>query len=213
MTSHDQSLFWDSFPPALRHAVELAIPPQTLQTRLFPASPLSDLTTIYTQLESLLKDIIAQDQHPNPTHNQTPATSHLSPVLPLALLYSETNRYITAEELWRSLLRTPYTSKSDLAAMSNLIEVLNLQHKYPEAETLALELLPLLQRELGENSPQPLGCMRKLMLSLVGQGKKEEARGIWPRDVELIATIGDEGLRKDEDEAMQEMGLRIDSMV
>lgn len=73
--------------------------------------------------------------------------------------------------------------------MSNLIEVLTLQHKYPEAETLALKLLPLLQREMGENSPQALGCMRKLMLSLVGQGKKEEARGLWPRGVELIAMM------------------------
>jgi len=212
MTSNDQSLFWDSISPTLRHAVELAIPPQTLQIKLSLAPLPNDLASKYTHLESLIKDIITRNQHSNPTHDQMSATPHLSPIFPLALLYSETHRYTAAEELWRSLLRTSFTSNSDLAAMSNLIEVLNLQHKYPEAEILALELLPLLQRELGENSPRALGCLRKLMLSLVGQGRKEEAREVYTRGVELVASIEDYGLRKDEGEAMHEMGQRIDSL-
>jgi len=50
------------------------------------------------------------------------------------------------------------------------------------------------------------------MLSLVGQGRKEEAREVYTRGVELVASIEDYGLRKDEGEAMHEMGQRIDSL-
>lgn len=213
MTSDNQSVFWDSISTTLRHAVELAIPPQLLQSKLYLSEPPRDLATKNAQLESFLKAIIAQDQQSNTNHDQTPATQRLSPVFPLALLYSETHRYTAAEELWRTLLRKPCASKSGLAVKSNLIEVLNLQHKYPEAETLSLELLPPLQREMGENSPQALGCMRKLMLSLVGQGKGDEARLVYPRGVELVATIVDNDLKGDEDVAMQEMGARIASLV
>lgn len=55
--------------------------------------------------------------------------------------------------------------------------------------------------------------MPKLMLSLVGQAKRDEAREVYQRGVELVATIVDNDLKEDEDVAMQDMGARIDSLV
>lgn len=213
MTSNDQNIFWESIPSALRNAVELTVPPKLLQARLSLSKPPSDLATRYTQLEFLLKDDISHDEQVISDHDKTPASPHPSPLFPLALLYTETLNYAAAEEIWRTFLSIPHASGPGLAAMSNLIEVLISQHKYPEAEKLSKELLPLLQRELGENSPQALGCMRKLMLSLIGQGKREEAKGVYQNGIELAATIEDDGLKKDEEEAMQEMAEKIESVV
>jgi predicted Zn-dependent protease len=206
MTLTHQSSFWDSIPTALRQSVELAIPAQILRTRLPASSP--NLATEYTQLESLLKDVAAQDHLPS--QSQSPSFQRTSALFPLAMLYTETRDYAAAESTYRTLLST---SPSDLAAMSNLIEVLNLQHKYVEAQTLSMDLLPLLQRKLGENSPQSLGCMRKLALSLIGQNKGGEAREILERGMELVATIKDNGVRNDEEDAMQEMAKRTNSVV
>jgi predicted Zn-dependent protease len=205
MAINDQSSFWDSIPTSLRQSVELAIPPQTLRTRLPPSSP--NLASRYTQLEYLLKDVAAQDHLPSQTEVTSPA--HISALFPLAMLYIETKDYAAAESTYRTLLST---SPSDLAAMSNLIEVLNLQHKYPEAQSLSMDLLPLLQSKLGEISPQSLGCMRELMLSLIGQNKRGEAREILERGMELVATIKDNGVRNDEEDAMQEIAEMTHSL-
>lgn len=205
MIINNQSSFWDSIPTALRQSVELAIPPQTLRADIFSLS-YPNLATTYTQLECLLKDLAAQEHLPNQPQSQTSSPQRTSALFPLAMLYTETKDYAAAEMTYRTLLST---TPSDLAAMSNLIEVLNLQHKYPEAQSLSMDLLPLLQSKLGETSPQSLGCMRKLMLSLIGQDKGSEAREALKRGVDVIATIEDDGERNDEEDALQEMAWRI----
>lgn len=210
MTSNDQLPFWTSIPPSLRQAVELAIPPQLLQARLSQSESPNTLATRYTQLEVLLKEYVAEEQSLKKT--PAPATQPLSPLFPLALLCMETARYPAAEDLWRTLLPTPPHSNSDPAITSNLIEVLNIQHKYAEAERLSIQLLPLLQRELGQSSPQALGLLRKLMLSLVGQDKREKAREVWKRGEELVAMIDDAELRRDEEDALSEVTEKIDSL-
>ena len=207
MTLTHQSSFWDSIPTALRQSVELAIPPQILLIRL-PISSHPNLASKYTQIGYLFKDLAAQDHLPSLIRVISPA--HISVLFPLAILYTETENYAAAESTYRTLLST---TPSDLAAMSNLIEVLNLQHRCPEAETLSIKLLPVLQSKLGENSPQSLGCVRKLMFSLIGQNKRGEAREVLKRGVELIATIEDDGVRIDEENAMEDLAERIDSVV
>jgi hypothetical protein len=118
------------------------------------------------------------------------------------MLQTEIHHYTAAESTWRTLLSTTASSRPDIAAASNLIGVLNLQHKYSEAETLAVELLPLLHIKVGENSSQALGCMRKLVLSSVGHDKGDEAREVLSKGLELVATIGDGNVRREEEDAM-----------
>lgn len=210
MTSNDQLPFWTSIPPSLRQAVELAIPGPMFQARLSQSEPPNTLATRYAQLKVLLKEYVAEEQSYKKT--PAPATQPLSPLFPLALLCMETARYPAAEDRWRTLLPTPPHSNSDPAITSNLIEVLNIQHKYPEAERLSMQLSPPLQRELGQSSPQALGLLRKLMLSLVGQDKREKAREVWKRGEELVAMIDDAELRRDEADALSEVTEKIDSL-
>jgi hypothetical protein len=219
MTANDQSTFWDSIPTALRQAIELAVPAQILQDKLpLPEHP-STLASKYTQLETLLRDTVEQEHQPIPPsnnqyiHHQPPETPHTSALFPLAMLQTEIHHYTAAESTWLTLLSANHPSQPNLAAMSNLIDVLNLQHKYAEAEALAMKLLPLLQNTLGENSPQALGCMRKSMLSLVGQDKGDGAKEVLLKGLELVATIGDSDVKMDEEDAMQDMATRIASVV
>lgn len=72
---------------------------------------------------------------------------------------------------------------------------------------MATQALPLLQNELGAESPQYPGCMRKMMESLVRQKKSGEARVMYIREVMyLVATISNGDVKKEEGDAMQEMG-------
>jgi hypothetical protein len=216
MTTNNQSTFWESIPTSLRHAIELTVPTQTLQDKLPLSIQPTTLTTRYTQLETLLKDLASQEHQPIPPsnnqyiHHQPPESPHISALFPLAMLQTEIHHYTAAESTWLTLLSANHPSQPNLAAMSNLNDVLNLQHKYAEAEGLALELLPLLQSRLGEGSPQSLGCMRKLMESLVGQERGDEAREVLQKGEKLVATIGDEDVKREEADAMQDMAEKID---
>jgi hypothetical protein len=217
MNTNDQSIFWESVPTSLRNAIEHAVPASILQDRLSLSTQPDTLASKYTLLESLLKDIIKQEYQTthlsnNQFNHHQSKTLHISALFPLAMLQTESHHYTAAESTWRTLLSTTLPSQPDLAAMSNLIDVLNLQHRYSEADTLAVELLPVIQNKLGENSPQSLGCMRKLMLSLVEQGKGVEAREVLQKGVELVGTISDEDVNKEEQDAMREMAGRIDSL-
>ncbi|KAH0355942.1 hypothetical protein KCU83_g1465, partial [Aureobasidium melanogenum] len=211
MSEDNLSTFWDSIPQNLRDAVEQAIPANILQQRLSVLKDPGSLETKYTQLEQLLKEMINQEYQTKQSsdHQTNPQSSAL---FPLAMLQTETKQYAAAEETYRKLLATNPPSRPDLAAMSNLIDVLNLQHKYAEAQKMALQVLPLLQKELGVNSPQYLGCMRKLIASLVGQNKSGEARVMYQKGMDLVATISDGDVKKEEGDAMQEMSRKIDAL-
>ncbi|KAH0371999.1 hypothetical protein KCU65_g1618, partial [Aureobasidium melanogenum] len=215
MIKNTQSTFWDSIPSNLRNAIEQTIPAKTLQDRLFLYEKSESLDRRYAQLEYLLKEIINQEHQPKQPSNRqltpTQDTNHpqASLLFPLAMLQTETKQYDLAEETYRQIL---ITNPSDLAASSNLISVLNFQHKYADAERIAMQILPLLQNHFGASSSQYLGCMRKLMESLVGQGKGGEERKLWKRGMELVATIGDEEVKKEESDAMEELGRKIDSL-
>jgi hypothetical protein len=54
--------------------------------------------------------------------------------------------------------------------------------------------------------------MRKSMLSLVGQERGGEARKVLQEGLELVATMSDGDTKKDEEDAMQEMAEKIDSL-
>ncbi|CAD0089770.1 unnamed protein product [Aureobasidium vineae] len=215
MSTNNLSEFWVSIPSNLRNAIEQAVPAQILKERLTIFTNPMTLVFKYTQLEDLLQDMVAAKTRPRqPSDNETSAdqsTPKVSALSPLAMLQTEMKHYAAAEKSWRGLLYISAPSRTDLAAMSNLIDVLNLQHKHAQAETFSLRLIPLLQAELGENSPQSLGVMRKLMESLVGQGKKEEARQVYQRSMELVVTISDSDIKKDEADALQEMVRKIDA--
>ncbi|KAH0376388.1 hypothetical protein KCU92_g9798, partial [Aureobasidium melanogenum] len=218
MAENTQSTFWDSIPDNLRNAVQQAIPANILQERLSLSTEPESLQSKYTQLERTLKETINHEEQTKQSSAQqnNPAQSSNNPqpsaLFPLAMLRVETKQYAAAEETYRNIVATNSSSRPDLAAMSNLIDVLNLQHKYAEAQTMAMQVLPLLQKELGVNSPQYLGCMRKLMESLVGQDKGGEARAMYQKGMDLVATISDDGVKKVEGDAMQEMDRKIDSL-
>ncbi|KAG9678627.1 hypothetical protein KCU99_g910, partial [Aureobasidium melanogenum] len=217
MAEDTQSAFWDSIPDNLRNAVEQAIPANILQERLSLSTKPGTLDSRYKQLERILKETINHEEQTKQSSEQTdPAqsTSHPKPsaLFPLAMLQVETKQYAAAEETYRNIVATNSSSRPNLAAMSNLIDVLNIQHKYPEAQTMAMQVLPLLQKELGANSPQYLGCMRKLMESLVGQRKSGEARVMYQKGMDLVATISDDDVKKEEGDAMQEIDRKIDSL-
>lgn len=211
MADNTQSAFWESIPSNLRNAVEQAISTNVLEEKLSLSKESGSLENRYAQLERLLTDMAAQEvQDKQSSGHQT--TQQISALFPLAMLQTGTNQYAAAEDTYRKLLTASPTSQPDLAATSNLIDVLNHQHKYAEAQSLSMQVLPLLQKELGATSPQYLGCMRKLMESLVGQGKGGEARQLLQRGMDLVSTIGDDDVKEEEVEAMQEMGRKIDSL-
>jgi hypothetical protein len=212
MAVNNQSMFWESIPSASRHTIQLAVPTQELKNTISVSPHPTTLAARYILLESLLQDVAAQEhqttQRSNKPHNSS--IPHVSPLFPLAMLQTETHNCTAAEQTYRTLLST---APANLAAMSNLTHVTNLQHKHAEAHTLATELLPLFQTALGENSPQVLGYMRELTLSLVGLGRGQEARAVYQRGVVLVAGISNKELRKDEEDAMQEMGRNIDLLI
>ncbi|CAD0114902.1 unnamed protein product [Aureobasidium uvarum] len=215
MVTNDLSTFWESIPSNLRNAIEQAVPAHILEERLSIFTNPMTLTYIYAQLEDLLQDMVAAETRPaQPSDNGTSTHQvdpRISALFPLAMLQTEMKHYAAAEKSWRGLLYISPPLGLDLAAMSNLIDVLNLQHKYAKAEILSKRLMPLLQAELGDNSPQYLGVMRKLMESLTGQGKKDEARQVYQRNMELVGTISDSNIKKDEVDALQEMITKINA--
>ncbi|KAG9520445.1 hypothetical protein KCV07_g4281, partial [Aureobasidium melanogenum] len=213
MAENTQSTFWDSIPDNLRNAVQQAIPANILQERLSLSTEPESLQSKYTQLERILKETINhEEQTKQSSAQQTNPAQSSNALFPLAMLQVETKQYTAAEETYRELLAANPPSRPNLAAMSNLIDVLKLQHKHAEAQTMAMQVLPLLQKELGANSPQYLGCMRKLMESLIGQNKSEEARVMYQKGMDLIATISDDDVKKEEGDAMQEIDRKIDSL-
>ncbi|KAG9963096.1 hypothetical protein KCU61_g3890, partial [Aureobasidium melanogenum] len=217
MAENNQSAFWESIPDNLRNAVQQAVPPNILQEKLSLSTEPGSLETRYMQLERLLQETIdqkEQTERPSGQTNPVQTTSNPQPsaLFPLAMLQTETKQYTTAEGTYRQILATNSSSRPDLAAMSNLIDELNFQHKYADAQKMAMQVLPLLQKELGVNSPQYLGCMRKLIASLVGQNKSGEARVMYQKGMDLVATISDGDVKKEEGDAMQEMSRKIDAL-
>lgn len=217
MAANTQSTFWESISESVRNGVEQAVPSNMLEEKLSSSASLGTLESRYTQLEHLLKDMVDQgNQSKQRSEEAASVQSTRNPqilaLFPLAMIQCEMKQYAAAEEIYRQLLAMNPPSRPDLAAASNLIDVLNLQHKYAEAQTMSMQVLPLLQKEFGADSPQYLGCMRKLVESLVGQNKSEEARQLYQKGLNLVATINDGDVRKEEDDAMQEMGRRVGAL-
>lgn len=84
---------------------------------------------------------------------------------------------------------------------NNLAAVLKQQGQDAEVEGSLKRLLPLLQTRLGRDSPQASGCMRKLLVSLAGQGRIEEAREMCGEGM----VLGRDMEEKEKDEGMEGM--------
>ncbi|KAG9688398.1 hypothetical protein KCU76_g9642, partial [Aureobasidium melanogenum] len=141
-TENTESTFWDFIPSNLRNAIEQTVPATILQEKLPKSTEPESLQDQYKQLERLLENLIRQEERtnqrsarqPNQPQPANPRPSSL--LFPLAMLQTETDQYNLAEEIYRKILLANPPFGSDIAAGSNLIEVLNLQQKYAEAQRL-----------------------------------------------------------------------------
>ncbi|KAJ4389612.1 hypothetical protein N0V93_007083 [Gnomoniopsis smithogilvyi] len=81
------------------------------------------------------------------------------------------------------------------------------QGKYDDAELLVREALPWLQEHemLGRDSPQALGCMRRLIECLWKQGKIDEADKVLGEYRTLVTDMGNGKFEKYQDEEKEEM--------
>ncbi|KAG9952365.1 hypothetical protein KCU85_g2110, partial [Aureobasidium melanogenum] len=141
MAEDTQPAFWDAIPINLRNAIERTVPATILQEKLPSSTEPSTLEGKYKHLEHLLKRLIHQERNNLRSERQTNQPEPTNPppsslFFPLAMLYTETKQYSLAEETYREILLANPPFGSDIAAGSNLIEVLNLQHKYTEAQRL-----------------------------------------------------------------------------
>jgi hypothetical protein len=98
MTTNDQSTFWRSIPPALRHTIELAVPAQKINDTICLSTQSTSLASKYSILETLLKDTAKQDgQITRPSNDQSSSnTPHISILFPLAMLQTEPHNYTAA---------------------------------------------------------------------------------------------------------------------
>lgn len=77
----------------------------------------------------------------------------------------------------RFLMKHGRDGKRNMSGVNMMAGFMMDQERYREAEVLATEALPWLQGHamLGKDSPQALGCMRRLVQCTWKQGRKEEA--------------------------------------
>ena len=161
-------------------------------------------------LETLAADsVIAREDSLGPDHTDTLEAMHT-----LGLVQSDIGSPARAEQTWRKMLAirerdSPYSA---LAVRSNLGFVLVKQDKYPEVEEIARQLLPVLQKRYGKESPQALGTLRQLIEAVRGQRRVEEAKSLVEEGFTLIEGMGEgkfEEYQQEELEALQQVAARL----
>lgn len=160
------------------------------------------------------KDIENRPQRkdlPDPCHD---ATSQGAALHLLASIRLAQGHYEAADAVYRKLLVGDDPFHPDLKALFNLAMIDVEREHWKDAEAHFWALVPLLQAQVGENSPQALGGLRALMNCVLSQGRVEEADELHQKGVKLVEQMedGDKAgykLKADEKEAMDEMGRKI----
>lgn len=81
--------------------------------------------------------------------------------------------------------------KDNLKSQHYLSFVLEERGYFAEAEKIALSLKPRIDKELGEDSPQAVGCRKIVARAVWKLGRKEEARELIREVFLLIDRMGD----------------------
>jgi len=161
-------------------------------------------------LEILAVDsVVAKENSLGPDHTDTLGAMHT-----LGLVQSEVGSPAGAEQTWRKILTirerdSPYSA---LAVRSNLGFVLVEQGKYQEAEEIAQQLLPALQKRYGKESPQALGTLRQLIEAVGGQRRVEAAKSLVEEGFALVGGMGEgkfKEYQQEELEALQQVAARL----
>jgi len=161
-------------------------------------------------LETLAADsVVAKETSLGPDHEDTLGAMHT-----LGLVQSEVGSPARAEQTWRKMLTirerdSPYSA---LAVRSNLGFVLVEQGKYQEAEEIARQLLPALQKRYGKESPQALGTLRQLIEAVGGQRRVEDAKSLVEEGFVLVGGMGGGKFteyQQEELEALQQVAARL----
>ncbi|KAI9810839.1 MAG: hypothetical protein M1827_006046 [Pycnora praestabilis] len=201
--------FWNSMPPQLRMSITASIPADEITQMTRQYGDTETPKAKYQAIEELLSRTIATKKDTlGPEHADTLNTMHA-----LAMVQTELDEDDRAEKTYRKMLeayeKTGGPNRA-FAVMNNLAFVLNRQGKYAEAEQILRKLLPPLQERGGRDTPQALGCMRKLMEAVGGQGRYEEAKEINVEGFELVGKMDGEE-RPAEMEAMEEVKLQLEA--
>lgn len=160
-------------------------------------------------LESLAAESVVAKVHSlGPDHEVTLGAMHT-----LGLVQSEVGSPARAERTWRKMLtiRERDSPRSALAVRNNLGFVLVEQGKYQEAEEIARQLLPALQKRYGKESPQALGTLRQLIEAVGGQRRVEDAKSLVEEGFVLVGGMGRgkfKEYQQEELEALQQVAAR-----
>ncbi|KAF4632774.1 hypothetical protein G7Y89_g5343 [Cudoniella acicularis] len=152
----------------------------------------------------------ARQNSPNfgPEHTDT-----LSTLWKLAIEQDSLGQSAEAEKSWRKLLKIHDTKGglTGLGIMYNLGRTLNEQKKYGEAEPLLRKVLPELEKEIGKESQQTIGCLRELSESVGALRGYAEAKELNEEGVALIEkTQLSEEDRAEYLEGMREVRAKIE---
>jgi hypothetical protein len=171
--------FWTGLPPYLRvHVTEQVQLLPELVAELDAVPQDTPLAIKLAKLQDVLETTYAERAK---TLGQDALLSR-NALHAVGMLQSATKSFSAAESTYRKLIDISIlvdkNNPPPLAAMSNLAWTLTQQEKFAEAEKLQRELLPLLDSDirLGKSSPQSLGCIRMMAMSVAGQGRNEEAK-------------------------------------
>ena len=162
LTSKNHSLDWTS--PQLREQIISTFSEDEIKQLSLPPKSTEVKADEYSALEKVaLSNVVAKEKARGPEHIDTLTAMHT-----LGMLHSELGEHARAESTWRKMLTTQEKDRpnSSLATRSNLGFTMVRQGKYAEAEEIARQLLPVLQAQLGRDSPQALRTLRQLMKAL-----------------------------------------------
>lgn len=114
------------------------------------------------------------------------------------------------EESLNLLMKHGRDGKRNMSGVNMMVGFMMDQKRYHEAEILAREVLPWLQGHamLGKDSPQALGCLRRLVECIWEQGQVEEAEEMLDEYRGLVERMGEGKFGKyqdDERESLREL--------
>lgn len=223
-TAEPQASFWHGMPSDLQPFFEEVMPSASRNATLPEKGDTKSVESRLGQLAILVEAEIAQrskstdtDPVPETGPSSCKAALHL-----LGCIYHEQNKLADAERVWRKLLEGNDPSTPNLAALSNwagtrwqLADVRKDKQMLAEAEVYLRMLVPLLQLQIGKESPQALGALRMLIPCVLRLGRREEALTLWRKGMELVKrmteeTVAEKELKEDERVAMEEVGKQID---
>lgn len=108
----------------------------------------------------------------------------------MAIMQSTLGQKEEEENLCRELAAGS-EEKDSVKAQHYLSFVLEERGYYAEAEKIALSLKPRIDKELGEDSPQAIGCRKIIARAVWKQGRRVEARELIKEVFALIERMGE----------------------